>query len=111
MIINRPSIRIYTCHADRDILKEICAGIEEEGVLYEIEERQETELDVLCYDAANESVLGTGVGVAFSETGMQMKGVPKGRNLFEVSNPTSGQCRILGANAARAVKRMPFRIF
>ena len=32
MIVKKPSIFIYTNHADKDILKEICAGIEEEGV-------------------------------------------------------------------------------
>ena len=36
MIVKRPSIFIYTNAPDRDYLKEICAGIEEEGVFFEI---------------------------------------------------------------------------
>ena len=33
MVVNKPSVLIYADHADEDYLKEVCAGIEEEGVL------------------------------------------------------------------------------
>ena len=36
MVVNRPEIILYTCRPDEDYLKEVCAGIEEEGVLYRI---------------------------------------------------------------------------
>ena len=48
MVVNRPTIIIYTREADEDLLREICAGIEEEGVLYEIHSR-EGNLDELAY--------------------------------------------------------------
>ena len=32
MVVNRPEIILYTCRPDEDYLKEICAGIEEEGI-------------------------------------------------------------------------------
>ena len=38
MIIKRPSIFIYTHQADPAVLKEVCAGIEEEGVFYDTAE-------------------------------------------------------------------------
>ena len=40
MVVNKPTINIYCQNADEDYLKEICAGIEEEGVLYQIQSRQ-----------------------------------------------------------------------
>ena len=36
MIAKRPSVFIYTNRPDSAVLKEICAGIEENGVFYEI---------------------------------------------------------------------------
>ena len=36
MIVKKPSIFIYTHLADEAILREVCAGVEEEGVFYEI---------------------------------------------------------------------------
>lgn len=62
MVVNRPTIIIYTREGDEDLLREICAGIEEEGVLYEIHSREGT-LDELAYEAAKESMLGSGIGV------------------------------------------------
>ena len=38
MIVKKPSIFIYTHLADKTILREVCAGVEEEGVFYEITE-------------------------------------------------------------------------
>ena len=40
MIAKKPSIFIYSNGAGENYLKEICAGIEEEGVFYEISERE-----------------------------------------------------------------------
>ena len=108
MIVNKPSIFIYTYNADQKLLKEICAGIEEEGVLYEIHERQ-GELDSLAFDAAAESILGSGIGICGSKVAMQMKRLEKGHNVFELNDPEAWQCRSLGANSARAIKKMPFK--
>ena len=38
MIVKKPSIFIYTHLADEAILREVCAGVDEEGVFYEITE-------------------------------------------------------------------------
>jgi Dehydratase medium subunit. len=109
MIVNKPTIKIYTFKPNKIILKEICAGIEEEGAVYEIAEMQYSDLDTLCYDAANESVLGAGIGISLSDAAMQMRNVSKGRNLFAVKNLSEEQGRILGTNVAKSIKRMPFK--
>ena len=38
MIIKRPSIFIYTHEADPTVVKDVCAGIEEEGIFYDVTE-------------------------------------------------------------------------
>lgn len=108
MVVNRPAILIYVREADQQYLHEICAGIEEEGLLYEIHER-EGELDDLAFDAAEESMLGSGIGMCGQCIAMQMRRLPKGRNVFELNEPRFWQCRNLGSNSARAVKKIPFR--
>lgn len=39
MIVKKPSILIYTYEPEAHTLREICAGIEEEGVFFEIKEQ------------------------------------------------------------------------
>lgn len=108
MVVNRPAIIIYCKEPDQDLLHEVCAGIEEEDVLYQVESH-EGDLDTLAYDAANESMLGSGVGILGNRLAMQMQHVPKGKNVFELNAPSFRQCRNLGANSARAIKKMPFK--
>lgn len=108
MIVQKPAILIYRRNPDQDYLREVCAGIEEEGVLYEVRQREEC-LDELAYLAAAESMLGVGIGIDGERIAMQMSRLPKGRNVFELDTPRFWQCRNLGANSARAVKKMPFK--
>lgn len=108
MVVNKPSIIIYTDHADRDFLREVCAGIEEEGVLYQVTEKA-GDLDTLSYEAAADSMLGSGIGITENRLAMQMQRLPKGRNVFELIAPTFCQCRNLGANSARTIKKLPFK--
>ena len=108
MVIQRPSVLICTSGADQDLLKEVLAGIEEEGVLYQVQEVSGS-LDELAFRAAGESMLGSGIGMTGVRLAMQMAGLPLGKNVFELDAPHFWQCRNLGANSARAVKKMPFK--
>lgn len=108
MVVNRPAIIIYTNQPDQDFLKEVCAGIEEEGVLYQVSSH-EGDLDTLAFEAAKESMLGSGIGISGARLAMQMQRLPKGKNVFELDQPRFWQCRNLGANSARAIKKMPFK--
>ncbi|NCB92279.1 MAG: glycerol dehydratase [Clostridia bacterium] len=110
MVVQKPSIIIYTNQPDLELLREICAGIEEEGVLFQVTQMgEELELDELAFFAANDSMLGAGIGVTGQRIAMQMKSLPKGKNVFELNSPRFWQCRNLGSNSARAVKKMPFK--
>ena len=108
MIVNKPAIIIYCSEADVDYLREICAGIEKEGVLFQVSDR-EGDMDTLAFEAAKESMLGVGIGIADRRIAMQMQHVPKGKNVFELHAPKFWQCRNLGANSARAIKKIPFK--
>ena len=63
MIVKKPAIFIYTSEPDREILREICAGIEEEGVFYEIKEQTLVPKDArstaarFAWQAAQDSML------------------------------------------------------
>lgn len=109
MISGRPCILLYCARPDQVMLREICAGIEEEGVLYEIYEDMAGDLDTLAWEAAGQSMLGTGIGIIGTRAAMQMRSVPKGKNVFQIEAPKPEQARKLGANSARAVKRNAFK--
>ena len=86
MVVNKPTIIIYTNDPDQEFLHEICSGIEEEGLLYEIHERA-GELDDLAHEAAEDSMLGSGIGMSGQRIAMQMRRLPKGHNVFELNAP------------------------
>lgn len=109
MIVKRPSIFIYTNTPDNGMLREICAGIEEEGVFFEIFEKDSNSLDDLAFDAANDSMLGSGIGIKGNSVALQMKGVKKGKNVASLEFPDDEACRIIGANSARIIKKMPLK--
>jgi hypothetical protein len=109
MVTNKPTILIYAIEPEQDLLREICAGIEEEGVLFELVEKEAMDFDDLCFDSANDSILGSGIGILHSQAALHLRLLPKGKQLFSMINPTLPQARSLGANAARAVKRIPFK--
>lgn len=109
MIIQKPSIFIYAYQPDSAILKEICAGIEEEGVFFEIKKMAHTSLEALAWDAANESMLGAGIGMVGNSIALQMRGLKKERSIESYEAPSHKECRKLGANSARAIKKLAFK--
>ena len=109
MIIKKPTIFIYTFRPDPGVLKEICAGMEEEGVFYEIAGQTDTTLDALAWNAANDSMLGCGIGICEQEIALQIKGLKLGHNVEYYCCPSAQDSRRLGANGARAVKKQALR--
>ena len=109
MIIKKPSIFIYTHQADPAVLKEVCAGIEEEGVFYDTTEFPDECMEKLAYKAARDSMLGSGIGIFGTAVCLKMRGLEKGRNIESYLTPNKTQCRNIGANSARAIKKLPFK--
>lgn len=109
MVVKRPSIFIYTHEADPAVLKEVCAGIEEEGVFYDISEMPDECMLKLAYKAARDSMLGSGIGIFRTAICLKMRGLEKGKNIESYLHPDKRQCRNVGANSARAIKKLPFK--
>ena len=109
MIAKKPSIYIYVNHPNPSVLHEICAGIEEEGVFYEITEMTSQELDHLVWTAAEDSVLGTGIGIRDNSAGFSIRGLKEGKMVAYYAYPTKEESRLLGSNSARAIKKQSFK--
>ncbi len=109
MISKRPTIYIYTNTPDQAVLREICAGIEEEGVLYEVLERPKQDLEQMTWHAANDSMLGSGLGVIGSSVAFQIRGLKPGKFIDYYAYPSKEESRMLGTNSARAIKKRPFK--
>ena len=110
MIARKPSIFIYTNSPNEEYLREICAGIEEEGVFFEVFEREYPDVDTLATNAAVDSMLGSGIGICRNQVVLQMKGLPKGKTVARYTEPNVSECRIIGANSARIIKKMPLKM-
>ena len=119
MVMNRPTIFIYTNQPDRAVLKEICAGIEEEGIFFEIFEQGPGELNhlpkrrtgnhhcltLVCRDNRFQCVPEP----VFLDAAFSMRGLKEKRCVEIYFNPGREQCRRLGGNSARAIKRQPLK--
>lgn len=109
MIVKKPSIYIYVDKPNRDILHEVCSGIEEEGVFFEILERSGDCVRELAWEGANDSMLGSGIGVKEDYVAFTIRGLKKGAYISAYRNPTREQSRLLGMNSARAIKKQAFK--
>ena len=105
-----PSILILSRgEADPAWISEICAGVEEEGVpfdRYTVE--MGTDANEIASNAAERSALGAGIGVAGSTAAFTLRSLTEGGPLFSAETNGSG-FRLLGSNAARAVKGVAFK--
>ena len=126
--MNKPAIHLYTTDAHLPALAEICAGLEEEGVPWALRQMETDAPSMegnashwdgamekippsakdLAYQAAQDSVLEVGIGLTTEAIALQIRRVPKEKPVFYFANPTARQCRVLGTNAARAVKKQRF---
>lgn len=104
---NKPSIVIITEKPDNPALKEILAGIEEEGVPFQIELESNGDARNKALQGAEKSSLETGIGIGRNEVYVALRNAV----LYKASsNAYPEELRKLGANAARYVKGIPFKI-
>lgn len=88
-----------------DIAKEVLAGIEEEGVLYQVASTSVyKEAAILAQEAAEQSQLEVGIGICKKEVVLTVHKL-RGKALLK----TKSAYRELGQNAARYVKGNSFK--
>ncbi|KJS20101.1 MAG: hypothetical protein VR72_15875 [Clostridiaceae bacterium BRH_c20a] len=95
-----------------EIIKEITAGLEEEGVPWELRKFVDWDAVILACNSAAESILQVGIGVGKNgDAAVHYARLPFTEPLFFISYSDGNQdlWRILGSNAARLIKGMPFR--
>lgn len=109
MIVKKPSILLYVHEPEARCLRNLCAGIEEEGVLYEVVPQTESDAVHLADKAAEESILGSGIGLSGTSAVLQLRGCPAGSPVFWIKQADAAACRALGADSARAIKKLPFK--
>jgi hypothetical protein len=110
MIAKKPTIMIYTARPDAALLREVCAGIEEEGVLFEVVSAMVGDATILAAAASDASMLGSGVAVCGTTVALHIKGMEKGKTVLSYAAATPEQARDAGANSARVIKRLPFKL-
>lgn len=93
---------------------EVLYGIEEEQIPFWIEEEAFQSEDILssAYRAANSSVFGVGICCSHKGIAIHHSNLRKEKPIFYISidQCTRKTARILGANAARLIKGIPFEI-
>lgn len=108
-----PQVKIFYHPEVKEILAQVQYGLEEEGVPFSCEEQKEYySIAKLGFQAAEESVLGVGVGIGQDQTlVLHYYRLHSDFPLFllpgEDYTPLLG--RIIGSNAARLVKGEPFK--
>ena len=98
------------------LTKEVLYGLEEEQIPYAIESAesqagsQSDDLVELAYRAATRSMFGVGIASAQKEIILHYIKLPKDKPLFVVSKSQGNlnKARLLGLNAARLIKGIPF---
>lgn len=108
----KPTIIVYVNpNTMNDNFNDVLWGIEEEGIPYLVIKDTEEQSEALAYAAANQSVLGVGIGVDNDNITLHYNKLQLTSPLFSISCESSPLAkRELGSNAARLVKKTPFKI-
>ncbi|MDD2413791.1 MAG: glycerol dehydratase reactivase beta/small subunit family protein [Eubacteriaceae bacterium] len=107
----KPEIKIFygKNSVPKDIVGQVTLGIEEEGLPFSVEEKESSDALHLAYKAAEASHLGVGIGIGENVTLHFIK-FKEDEPLFSIKSENNEEnLRNMGANAARLVKRMPFK--
>ena len=107
MVVNKPTIIIYTNDPDQEFFMKSAPGSKKKDFCMRF--MKEPESWMIWHMKQRRFHAGSGIGMSGQRIAMQMRRLPKGHNVFELNAPRFWQCRNLGANSARAVKKMPFK--
>lgn len=112
---NKPSIyvKVAPSYDGSSIFNNVLYGIEEEGIPYTTVIAQYSKLMTknLSYEACNQSNLGVGIGIADDGISVHYEKLNPDDTLFCINVESSlEKIRDIGSNAARIVKRMPFKV-
>lgn len=103
----KPTIIIKTYNPNPQALKEILAGIEEEGMLYTLlDEYIQRDSSILAREAANMSQVQVGIGLNDTTATLCV------HKLIDILLfDTNTEFRMIGQNGSRYIKGNPFTIY
>jgi len=111
--MKRPAIYVRARETEAPILKQILYGMEEEGIPFELQEVQSTNVIYESHQAAMKSPLLVGVAYLNDQVVVHYRSLPLEYPIFNETRLASKDIkflRALGANAARLVKGIPFKL-
>lgn len=108
---SKPCIKVfYDCdNLSTTSFFNVLLGIEEEGIPYEVEPVHCSDVLELAHDASINSRLGVGVGISKEGVVLQYEKLDIAAPLFKIKFYQTDLFRKIGSNAARLVKKMPFK--
>lgn len=108
--MTKPTVHVL-CSSDvpGSAFQQLLYGLEEEGIPWETWTKTEGNALTLAWDGAQASRLGVGVGMDGQTAVLNISKLEHERPLFQIPVQSMEQVRILGANAARLVKKLPLK--
>lgn len=108
---SRPCIVVVTNKPDKILLKQLLAGIEEEGIPYEVNMISGEELLKITHRAALYSRMGVGVGINGNRVILHYSKLKIEKPILDenLNGYIKETARSIGNNAARLYKVMPFK--
>lgn len=108
--MTKPNIRILSSpDVPETILRQLIYGMEEEGIPWESGVKEGMDALALAWEAAQSSRLEVGLGVDGRKVVLHYSKLEQDKPLYETPARPSDQVRVLGANAARLVKKLPLK--
>lgn len=110
--VDKPTIKIYINpdHRREQALRELSYGIEEEAIPYEVIAATHKEAVLLAWEASKASRLEVGLGLDHDKVALHYGKLEQDQPLFVISaRAPEMDVRVMGANAARLVKKTPFK--
>lgn len=112
---NRPSVNVCTDNPAESLLKEILAGLEEEGIPYKLEDMSFTldNMVKIAYEASEESRMGIAIAIKNNRIVLHYNKLKENHPLMDIrlDYNEKNKAREIGCNAARLYKIMPFKSF
>jgi len=107
----KPSIKLFydsmaVAVAD---FNDVLLGIEEEGIPYDIQPMDISDVLELAAQASKSSRVGVGIGISKEGIVLQYEKLDKMTPIFRIKIYQTDLYRKIGSNAARLVKKMPFK--
>lgn len=105
----RPEINVSYSKQNKELIKHIIAGIEEEGLFTHCYEVIEDNPIKLAYEASKSSLLGVGISAMQHHVVLHIHDLKEEEPLFIIDVNNKEKLKVLGSNAARYVKGIAFK--